>query len=280
MNEERVVRTLRAARGETALRLGGCAIAGVCLVLLCLDGCGSSASKLYRAFPEQKRHFESVAIMMDYIMIEGLMEDTSKVDLIENRRVGNALLTVCADSLSQKEYPVRKTILSSVGLLMKPDKGYRVVRTTQAQHDDAEQLPIGNPPFFVDDQFLPDTILEHLMNVYVSLINIPEKRESVSVVVPEAAFIGRQLDCSTIVVLLVGGFNVPVSREMGKAPLNQSKTMGIVTVKGVSQLSMMLYVIDAKNGQIIWGDRRFFSGGIIFPEKILRIAGDLLGDLP
>src|SRR6266852_2233113 len=104
------------------------AVAAACVLILSLNGCGGSPSNLYKEFRGRKAHLGDMAIMMDYILIEGLMGDTSKIDLIENRRMGASLLTVCADSLSLKGYPIRKTILSSIGLLMKPNKGYRVVR--------------------------------------------------------------------------------------------------------------------------------------------------------
>lgn len=273
-----VIRTPAVNQGETPPGL--LAVAGICFTLALLIGCGSSPSKLYRAFPEQKRQFGNIAIMMDYIMIEGLMEDTSKVDLIENRRVGSALLTVCADTLIRKGYPIRKSVFSSIGLLMQSDRAYRVVRTSQAEHADAEQLPIGAPPFYVDDQFSPDSVLGLLMSFYYSLINIPQKREGATVTIPEAVSIGRQVDCSTIMVLLVGGFNVPVAKGVGQPTASQSKTMGIVTVQGVSQLSMMLYIIDAKSGEIIWDDSKHLSGGVVFPAKILDAASDLLDELP
>jgi hypothetical protein len=221
-----------------------------------------------------------MAIVMDYVMIEALLGDTSKIDLIENRRVGGALLTLCADSLSRKGYPVTKTIYSSIGLMMQRDKPFRVVRTPEGRNADAEELPLGNPPFYVDEVFLPDSILGALVNTYNSLINLPERKEGVVNTIPDAVAVGRQVECSTIMVVLVGGVNVPVGKGIGTATPNSSLTMGIQTLQGVSRLSMMFYIIDAKSGDIIWDDTKHVTGGVVYPDKILQTAGDLLNALP
>jgi hypothetical protein len=276
----RRARTQINGRKGGALRVQLAGLFGLCLSIAWLSGCGNSPSNLYHAFPEKKKHFADMAIVMDYVMIEALMGDTSKIDLIENRRVGGALLTLCADSLSRKEYPVRKTVFSSIGLLMQRDKPFRVVRTPEAEHADAEGLPLGSPPFYVDDLFLPDSIIGPLMNTYNSLINLPERKEGVTNTIPEAVAVGRQVECSTIMVVLVGGVNVPVSKGIGTATPNTSLTMGIQTLQGMSRLSMMFFIIDAKTGDIIWDDRKFVNGGVVYPDKILRTAGDLLEGLP
>ncbi len=221
-----------------------------------------------------------MAIVMDYVTIEALMGDTSKIDLIEDRRVGGALLTLCADSLSRKGYPVTKTIFASIGLMMQRDKPFRVVRTPEARNADADRLPLGSPPFYVDELFLPDSILGPLMNTYNSLINIPERKEGVVNTIPQAVAIGRQVECSTLMFVLVGGVNVPVGKGIGTSTPNGSLTTGIQTLQGVSQLSMMFYILDAKSGDIIWDDRKHVTGGVVYPDKILRTAADLLGALP
>jgi len=214
---------------------------------------------------------------MDYLIIDGLFGDTNKVDIVENKSLAARLLADCSDSLSRKGYPVRMTSLSSMGLLMKRDKSYKVAQTADARSED---LQIAHPPFFIDTLFLPDTILEHLAHVYSSLINLPEKRRDVSFVIPEAMPIGKRIDCETIAIVLAGGFNEPVSMGVGKQTANGSVTGGIIGLQSVSQLSMLFFVIDARNGEIIWEDRRFMSGGVLYPDKILGMARELVAELP
>lgn len=214
---------------------------------------------------------------MDYLVIDGLFGDTNKVDIVENKRIAGRLLADCADSLSRKGYPVRMTTLSSMGLLMKQEKGYKVAQTANAR---SEELQIAHPPFLIDTLFLPDTILEHLVHVYSSLINLPEKRRDVSFVIPEAMPIGKRINCEMIAIVLAGGFNEPVSMGVGKATVNGSVTGGIIGLQSVSQLSMLFFVIDARNGEIIWEDRRFMSGGVLYPDKILGMARELVAELP
>jgi hypothetical protein len=214
---------------------------------------------------------------MDYLVIDGLMGDTNKVDIVENKRVAARLLADCADSLKLKGYPVRMTSLSSMGLLMKRDKSYKIA---QAPGASPEELPIAHAPFFIDTLFLPDTILQNLRNVYSSIINVPEKRRSVSFVVPDAMPIGKRIDCDMIAIILAGGFNVPVSMGIGKTTVNGSATAGIIGLQSVSQLSMLFFVIDARSGEIIWEDRRSMSGGVLFPDKILGMARELVAELP
>jgi hypothetical protein len=256
-------------------RPGGIPTFFLLLLLPAIFGCGGSPLKQYGSFPDQKSRFGSVGILMDYIMIEGVMDDSDKVDLIQNRRMSAALLTMCADSLGRKGYPVSKSILSSIGLLMKRDQYYRVSRSSESQ-----KLPLGAPPFYVDEQFTADTTLGRLTGFYGSLINLPRGREHSSFLIPEAGPIGERIGCGTLVVLLVGGYNVPVGQGVGKETPNQSQTMGIVTMQGVSQLSVLLHIVDARSGAVIWDDRRLLSGGVIFPEKIYQAAADLLTELP
>src|SRR2546426_783819 len=245
------------------------ALLAFCLSLGSFSGCGPSQSTLYPAFPEQKKQFASVGIVMDYVLIDGLFGDTNKVDIVENKRVAARLLADCADSLRRKGYPVRTTSLSSMGLLMKRDGSYKVAQTADAR---AEDLQIAHAPFFIDTLFQPDTILEYLAHVYSSLINLPEKRPDVSFVIPEAMPIGKRIDCEMIAIFLAGGFNEPVSIGVGKSTVNRSATSGIVGLQSVSQLSMLFFVIDARNGEIIWDDRRSMSGGGLYPAKILALA--------
>ncbi len=250
------------------------------LALFLLAGCGGGAATYYRGLPDQKAHIDSIGVISDFTLIEGLMGDTSKVDLIENRRLGGALLTQCADSLSRKGYPISRSTLTSIGLLMKPSGSYRVVRSTAAEHLDSDSLPLGSPPFFVDDEFLRDTLLEQLRMFYLTLLTLSQKGERDSSPVPEALPVGRELGCGTIAVVLVGGFNTPVSKGIGKPTPNESATMGIVTLERISRLSVMLFLVDAVNGKVLWDDKKYLNGGVIFPQKIFAAAGDLLEKLP
>jgi hypothetical protein len=248
--------------------------------LLALAGCGGGPSSYYRALPDKKASIDSMGVIVDFTLIEGLMGDTSKIDLIENRRLGEALLTQCADSLTRGGYPVRRTALTSIGLLMKPAGAYRIVRSTATQHIDSQDLPLGSPPFFVDDEFMHDTLLMQLRTLYLSLLALSQRGERDSTPIPEAMPIGKELGCGTMAVILVGGFNTPVSKGIGKTTPNESNTMGIVTLQSVSQLSVMLFLIDAVNGKVLWDDKKYLTGGVIFPEKIFGAAGDLLEELP
>jgi hypothetical protein len=251
---------------------------GVCCIILA--GCGSSRLSHYPGFLERKNAMNGMTIVTDFIFIEGLIGDTDKVDLTENRELAANVLRRCEDSLKLRGYQIQKTLLTSVGLLMGPATVYKVARTVAEREASEEDLPAGSAPFYVD-QTLNDTTRLRLAHVYNSLINVPQKEEGTTTIIPEAALLNSITDSSnTLMVLIAGGVNVPVSKGIGEKNSTPVMTHGVITVDRGSHFSIMLFVLDMKTGEVIWDDRKHVQGGVIYSEKIYSILGDLLEEFP
>ena len=261
-------------------RTGLCEFAILCCSVAVLAGCGSSRLSHYPEFPEHKKTMTGLTIMTDFILIDGILGDTDKVDLTENKEVAANVLQLCEDSLKIKGYQIQKTVLSSIGLLMSPSAVYRVATTVADHEASVEDLPLGSPPFYIDEN-VNDTTRRRLSHIYNSLINSPEKAEGTTTIVPEAARLGDIGGKSkTLMVLLAGGVNVPVSKAIGERFANPNPGEGVVAVQRISQFSVMLFILDMNTGEVIWDDRKHVQGGLIFQEKIYSMLGDLLEELP
>lgn len=214
-------------------------------------------------------------------MIDALLGDTGKVDLIENVSEGKMCLNAFAGKLNEKGYRVDRTLLSSIGLLMNRNQPYKVVRTAEEQFVESDKLFVDTPPFFIHEIYARDSVLlERLSTVYTTLINTLDHKGESPIVIPEAIEVGKAMGGGTLVIALVGGYNVSITNQIGRETPSSSLTLGKVAVQHVTQLSLMFYMIDASSGQVIWDDRRYIKGGVIHKQKIVSMIESLVAELP
>lgn len=246
-----------------------------------MAGCSTSPLARHPDFIERKKNFPPAIVMTDFIIIDAPAGDTSKVDLVENLSEAKMCLNLFAGNLNERGYRVDRTLISSIGLLMNRNQPYKVVQTVEDQQVAERELSTRNPPFFIHAIYAKDvTLLEKLSTIYTMLINSHERKGESPLMIPEAIEVGKAMGGGTLVIALVGGYNVPITSQIGKETSSQSLTRGIVTTQHVTQLSMAFYMIDASSGLVIWDDRRYVKGGIIHKQKIVDMIESLIVGLP
>ena len=255
------------------------AVIAIFLPLFALSGCGSSRLECYPDFLKGKNTLGEITILADCMFIDALMGDTSEIDVPENSEMGLEVLQQCAEKLRIKGYKVGNTVLSSIGLLMNQNQLYKIVRSADERHTDKNDLSLQHAPFYLDQQVAKDSSLQlTLAYVYSSLINSKQKQDTFRTIIPEAVGIGKAVGSATIMVVLVGGMNIPAGK--GTTTVNTGFTRDVVGMQQVSQVSARFYFINTKNGELIWDDRKFRQGGIVYPDKVNSMIGSMLDELP
>lgn len=248
------------------------------LFLLSQFHCGTSRLSVYPRFLALRDSISPVTVLVDCAVVDGVIGDTDKIDIPENRSIADSVLRLCADSLAGKGYRVRSGLLTSMGLLMRTDVVYKIARTVPDDDLSPADLPKATAPFYLDESLSRDTLLPRLISVYSTLINLPEKKEETRAVIPDAVRLGRtEGQGGALLVLFVGGYNMPVGKGVNEAGTLASHA---IALQRISQLSMLMFLIDSRSGEVIWDDRRYVRGGIIHAEKIHSMAADLLDELP
>jgi hypothetical protein len=202
-----------------------------------------------------------------------MRSDTSKMNVIENKEVGGLLLELCRDSLMKKGFTIEHSMMSSVGLLMSRKTPYRIVETVADQQANDEDLSIGTAPFYIHEKLEQDTIFRRQLAS-------PQKKEGVTTFIPEAIRVGEQFGSGMLMIILLGGMNVSNTNTQGAFIPYTAPMQGVVGVRQTTRLSVLMFIINTKNGEVVWDDRVYKNGGIIFREKILTSVSEMLIDLP
>ncbi|HEV8537716.1 MAG TPA: hypothetical protein VGR15_02235, partial [Bacteroidota bacterium] len=214
------------------------------------------------------------------VIIDDMIGDTNKVDVVANKSMGAMVLTYLSDKLIGKGYHVDNTVLTSVGLAMDQERVYKIVRSVGSKDTDVEDLPIGIPPFFLNDLFRDETSGVQLRAAYDSLLRISPDEGSEKPVIPFTGMIGKHSEAGTLMIMFLGGFSVAVSKQYNNQPSSDHLTVGAIQMQPISQLTMTFYVVDAGTGELLWTDRHIVRGGTIHKEKILQLADRIIEDLP
>jgi len=253
----------------------------VLISILVVEGCGSTPLSRYPHFLEQKKKIQRATVMMDCSIVEAILGDTDKVDVVRNREIATMCLNLFAGSMNQKEYRVEKTFLSSVGMMMNENRVSRVAQTPDDQQLDNEQLPVSSPPFYVHQAYNKVSIgKDALKKVYSSLIRTVDHKGDSLPKIPEAMLFQSETGDGTLFVVVVSGIEVPVSKQLGERVISESLTERSVAIQPITQLSVFLFVIDTMSGEVIWDDHIYKKGGTIYPAKILKMAKHLIENLP
>jgi len=256
-------------------------ILSLCVAAWATSGCHASRLNLFPEFIDLKKNTSTVTLMADMMIVDAIRDDTNKMNVIENKELGDLLLGLCADSLQNKGFTVERSMVTSIGLLMNRNIPYRVVQTVadQATHD--EDLPIGAAPFYVHEAVEQDTLFrQHLASVYTALLNSPQKQEGVSTIIPDAIHVGEKFTSGMLMIILLGGTNVSVTKTLGEYAPSPSITQGFVGVQHDTRLSILIYIINPKTGEVVWDDRVYKNGGLIFQDRVFSVVNDMLKDLP
>jgi hypothetical protein len=246
-----------------------------------LSGCHVSRETIYPEFIKQKSGLGEITILSDIMVIQALRGDTNKIDVVENKDIGIAELQLCADHLRSKGYEIRNTVLTSIGLLMNPETIYKIVRMRDDINLPEDALPMGYSPFYLDPLMARDSMTQmSLARLYSAVLNSGQREDTQRTFIAAARVLGRRIGAKTFMVLLTGGFNVPITKGVVEGTPAHNQGERAVAMRPRTQLSMLLYIVDSTTGEVIWEDRIFKNEGVVHKDRILDMLKDLLADLP
>ncbi|HUN66890.1 MAG TPA: hypothetical protein VMW43_12415 [Bacteroidota bacterium] len=244
-------------------------------------GCRVSRQTLYPEFVSRKPALGPLTVLTDCMLIQGLRSDTSKIDVPDNKQLAVELLGACRDKLTSRGYTVDRTMLTSVGLLMNQRQPYRVVFTSDDRWVKDKDLPVASAPFYLDKSLAGNGNFQAaLASLYANILNVGQRDDTAKLYIPSAAVVGTAVGSGTLVVLLAGGMNVPITKVALQTTRNPDRNEAVVAVDPVSTASVMFYIIDVKSGEVLWEDRVFRTGRSVQHDKISDMLADILDQIP
>jgi PBP1b-binding outer membrane lipoprotein LpoB len=257
------------------------AVAALAVCVCAISGCSNAALSLYPEFPAKKAAITESMMIADYVIMDATMGDTVIVDIAANKTMAIEIMDQMSEQLNERDYKIGNKLLGSMGLLMNQSTTAKVMQTPEERELDEELLGLTRPPFYVYRVFKKDSTLFRLLaGFYSSLINSVKLEGQSSPVIREAVPLGASIGGGTWFVLLAGGYNIPVGRELAIGSNQESLTLGKVGTHEITQITMMLYVVDMKTGELLWSDQRHEIGGTVHRERLLRIADKVTNSLP
>jgi hypothetical protein len=253
----------------------------VAVSVMFLGGCGNASQSLYPEFINQKNLIQKNTLLSDYVVIEGTLGDINIINVPGNKTVAVELMNRFSDLMNEKGYHIENRILSSIGLVMDRKNSAKVIYSPEDEQRDIEELTLQVPPYFVYQSFARDSALVRaLSELYNALINVTKLEGMSNPIVPEAIVLGKSFGGGTLTVLLTGGYNVPAGKELGMQTPSGSNTLGKVTTHSISQVTLMVYIVNLETGELLWSDSRHEVGGTVHKARILRIAEKISDNLP
>ena len=250
------------------------------IIVVMLSGCGISPESTYPDFSRYKLGMTGCALLADCVIIDDMIGDTNRIDIVANKSLGGLLLTHFTDRLIGKGYHVDNTVLTSVGLVMDQRRVYKLARSVRSEDADLTDLPIGLPPFYLNDVFQDSFSETELKSAYNALIKSFPDREGQKIVIPGTVSVGKLAEEPTLMIVFLGGFNVSASKEFNDESASNASTVGQIGMQHISQVTVAFYIVDAKTGELLWSDQHSTKGGTVHKEKIIRLADKIIEDLP
>jgi len=244
-------------------------------------GCSSSPLTRYPDFLERKSKFTSTVILSDVIVINASLGDSNIIDLVDNQKIAKITLQLFAGKMNEKGYNIDRVFLSSIGLLLNKDVNYRIIRTPEEQLFEPSELEVASPPLYLHELFSQDTIRRQLLRlVYSSLLNYEKRKGDNNIKIPAATYLSQSLGGGMLGVIFVSGYNVGATKQYGQYLSPFKTTEEKISIQPISQFSMMFYLIDSSNGEVIWDDRVIVKGGLMHSEKLQKMVEKLCDELP
>jgi hypothetical protein len=254
------------------------------IVIICtmlLGGCSGSPLVRYPSFPEKKNQLKSVSLLEEFLMLDAMATDTSLVNLPENKKLARTCLDYFASTMQEKGYVLNNSLLTSVGIIAEKERKYKIIATPSDEELPDYEIPEGFPPFFVSDTFKKDTLHEQLIQtVYRRIVGYEKGKKDTSGYVRSSTFLGKLFGTECFAFLFVGGYNVHASQQSELVINPKSDSYEKVAYERITQLTMRFYLVDSRTGEIIWDDHVSMNGGIIYKEKLIKMARKILERLP
>ena len=250
------------------------------IVLLALTGCGSSRLASFPEFPSHKSRLGKSVIISDFLVMKATSGDTASVDLGENKHAADTLLHFVQDHLDGKGYNVTHRLLSSVGLLMDSTFTANLSHTSELDREGEDATIYFHPPFYLYQALRRDPAMKFLLGGLYRKLARMEESEAGYPPVEEMIPLGKVFGGGMIFIFLGGGFEVSPGVELSGARAPGAEENSKIGYHAVSQASLHMFVLDSETGHVLWTDRQVIRGGMVYYDKFIRMAGNLLEDLP
>jgi hypothetical protein len=253
----------------------------LCVGIGMVFGCSSAPLARYPNFPERKQNISSIILLDDVVVLEALRGDTSKIDLPENKKIAKTCLNYLSGNLSAKGYNVDRVLMTSIGMLEPKWHLNRLITVPDERSGNPELLTLGTPPYYLHPMFIGDTLKERLLySVYSSLAGYSKRKGEPNPVVPAASLLGKVVGGGLMGILLVTGYDIPVSFREGKAENAVALSADKISAVAMTQFTMFFYLIDSETGEIVWDQTVERKGGTISENKLNEMLDTILGELP
>jgi hypothetical protein len=253
----------------------------VSVALLLFIGCSSSPLSRYPDFTERKEKTTSVILLDDVIILEALRGDTSTIDLQQNKKIAKTCLNYLSGNLSAKGYNVDRVLTTSIGMIGNKSRLNRVMTVPEERDADPAMLRLSKPPYFLHTLFLGDSLKEQLLyGVYSSLVGFSKEKGERNRVLPSAAVLGKLAGGGLMGILLVTGYDLPVTLREHKAEVSRTDSFAKISAEAITQFNMFFYLIDSETGEVVWDQHVERKGGTINENKMFEMLDSILKELP
>jgi hypothetical protein len=244
-------------------------------------GCSSAPLARYPDFPDRKQKISSIILLDDVVVLEALRGDTSKIDLPENKKIAKTCLNYLSGNLSAKGYNVDRVLMTSIGMLEPKWHLNHMITVPDERFADPELLTLGTPPYYLNPLFIGDTLKERLLyTVYSSLAGYSKAKGEANRVIPAARVLGKMVGGGLMGILLVTGYDIPVSYREHKAENALVTSTDKISAVAVTQFTMFFYLVDSETGEIVWDQTVERKGGTISDNKLNDMLDSILIELP
>ena len=253
----------------------------IILALLFWMGCATSPLTRYADFPEKKKQIASTFILSDFVLLEPVAEDTNKINVPESKQYAKTSNDYFSGRLNEKNYHVEKSLVTSVGLLLDPKAKNKVVGSIDDEEAGIGILPYELPPYYLHEVFKRDTILVQLLKiVYSSLAGYEKNSSDVGRKIPAATYLGKALGSDMLAFVFAVGYDAPVSYRLGVQHVIPDIRLSKLLYEPVTQFTIMFYLVDSKEGEVVWDDKVVLKGGTVNKEKLETIINKIVSELP
>jgi len=244
------------------------------LLALLLSYCAPQTPlTFYPEFNIQKEAVESVTLFGDIVILRDIKGKLDLVNLDENKELWGLFKDVFREELQHKGYTMDRSLLTSMGLPMEETRRMKIERTLEDRDLKNEDLTVGNPPFYLDEQFKSNPeLLEKLRVVYDVLDKFRKLKGESNTIIDEATTFQQGIEGEALFVVFIVGRNVPLTKQIGQALISSIATLGTYYIYDTSGLFYNLYIITPHNGELIWADYNYMKGGNVNSKSISSVA--------
>jgi hypothetical protein len=157
----------------------------------------------------------------------------------------------------------------------------RIYRLTSTTMENDANLPFMKAPFYLNDAIREDSsFVADLAGTYRTLLTLPVETLASRSFLPFSDSIGARFQGETLICLVLGGYIVPKNIRIRERPVSVPYGRGLESEDKVTQISLTMFILDAKEGTLLWSDQIGSKGGNVNTNKLLYLVDELIEGLP